>query len=109
MGISEPGFICIKTESIDNAQRQFNKGSDMSVLVNISKHRRLERFLHFTILLSFFKYWSTISLSISLYDKTFTSLIDIDAYSELNRTSKMESFANLINSSGQLGIFGKVS
>ena len=56
MGVSEPGFICIKTESIDNAQRRFNKGSDMSVLVNISKHRRLGRFLHFTILLSFFKY-----------------------------------------------------
>ena len=105
MGVSEPGFICIKTESIDNVQRRLNKGSCMSILVNISKHRRLERLLHFTILLSFFKYWSTISLSISLYDKTFTSLIDIDAYSELSRTSKMESFANLINSSERLAIF----
>ena len=48
MGISEPTFACIKTKSVDNVQRWIKKKSDMTVLVNISKHPQLQ---HFTVMI----------------------------------------------------------
>ena len=60
-----------------------NKGSDMPVLVEFLKHRHL------------LKYYGTIFVllcRICLYCKTFTPLIDTEAYSELSKTFKMDIF-----------------
>ena len=51
MGISEPAFTCIKTESVVNVQRRVNEGPDMLGLVKFLKHRHLLRILHFTVIL----------------------------------------------------------
>ena len=41
MGVSEPAFTCIKTKCAYNVQGWMKKGSDQTVLGNISKHPHL--------------------------------------------------------------------
>ena len=41
MGASEPAFTCIKTKCAYNVQGWMKKGSDQTVLGNISKHPHL--------------------------------------------------------------------
>ena len=38
MIVLDPTFTCIKTKSLGNVQIRMNKGSDLTVLVNILKH-----------------------------------------------------------------------
>ena len=92
MGKPEPALTCIKTKSVVNVQRRVNKGSDMPVLVKFLKHCHLLRVLHFTVILLNIRAQFFFLFRICLCYKTFTSLIDTEAYSELSKTSKMEIF-----------------
>ena len=90
-----------QTKYVDNIHRRVSKGSDMLILVKFFKDPQwLEVSIFFCntdkyqnkIFIFFFFY-----ICVWLYNKTFTCLIDIETYSELSQTSKMELFANITN------------